>query len=422
MDLNTPSIKAFGLAPERGRWGFLLLSLGIYVCMGSVYAYSVFKEPLRQLFGLTATQGNLPFMLFIAIFSLGTCLSGRFIDQHGPRVVMLTGSVLVGLGWILAQQAVGIRSLILAYSLIGGAGVGIVYGGPVAVATRWFPDHKGLAVGISLAGFGMSAFVTAPIARHLIEQIGVLPTFGRMGWAFLVVCTGLSACMRFPPPAWRPAGWLPPATGENAVRPSLSRRQMVRTVSFWALALCYLLGTSAGLMAIGVSAPAGRELIHLESATAALLVSVFALFNGGGRPLFGWLSDRLSPRRAALLAFLIILLSSIGMLRAGPGETELYVACFSGFWLCLGGWLAIAPAATAAFFGVEGYARKYGLVFLAYGLGSILGGMISGMAKDLFGSYSAAFAVTAAMALLGLAVAGTLLKPPRAANGNQPAA
>ena len=412
MEENNLPSSLFGMKPENGRWVFLLLGLGIYFCMGAVYAYSVFKEPLRELFGISATQGNLPFMLFIAVFSLGTCFSGRFIDQYGPRAAMLAGSVLVGLGWILAQHSTGIRSLILSYSLVGGAGVGIVYGGPVAVATRWFPDHKGLAVGLALGGFGLSAVAAAPIARHLIESIGVLATFGRMGSVFLVVCAALSAFMRFPPPAWRPAGWIPPAKGENAPRPSLSRRQMLRTVSFWALFACYLLGTSAGLMAIGVSAPVGREIIHLDASAAALLVSFFALFNGAGRPLFGWLADRLDPHRAAVIAFLVVLLCSAGMLLAGPGATALYVACFSGFWLCLGGWLAIAPAATAAFFGMDGYAQKYGLVFLAYGLGSILGGVVSGIAKDVFGGYSPAFAVSAAMAVAGLALAGTLLRPP----------
>lgn len=415
MEENKLASKLFGLAPEKGRWIFLLVGLGIYTCMGAVYSYSVFKEPLRELFGMSATQGNLPFSLFIAIFSLAMCLSGRFIDQYGPRAVMVTGSLLVGLGWILTQYATGLRSLLLTYSLIAGTGVGIVYGGPVAVAARWFPDRKGLAVGLALMGFGMSPLVTAPIARQLIEQFGALSTFGRMGAAFLAVCSGLSAFMRFPPPAWRPAGWTPPATGAAALRASLSRRQMVRTISFWALFVCYLLGTTAGLMAIGVSAPVGRELIHLDPATAALLVAVFAVFNGGGRPLFGWLADRITARLAGMLSFLLILICSAGMLRAEPGETALYVACFSGFWLCLGGWLAIAPAATSAFFGASGFAQKYGLVFLAYGLGSILGGMISGTAKDLFGSYSIAFAVTAAMAIVGLAVAGTLLKPPRLA-------
>jgi MFS transporter, OFA family, oxalate/formate antiporter len=416
MDKNVLPEQVFGLPPEKGRWGFLLLGLMINICLGAVYAYSVFKEPLRVEFGFSATQGNLPFMLFIAIFSVGTFFSGRFIDQHGPRPVMIIGSVLVGMGWMLAKYATGLGSLVLAYSLIGGIGVGIVYGGPVAVAARWFPDKKGLAVGIALGGFGMSAFVTAPIARHLIAHpaAGVHNTFFLMGAGFLVLCVALSSRMRFPAPDWSPAGWLPPIGGGNAVLPSLSRRAMLRTPGFWALWICFTLGTTAGLMAIGVSAPVGSEIVHLDPAMAAMLVSVFAVFNGIGRPLFGWLADRICPRRAALLSFAIILLASIGMLQVGPGQTLLYTACFCGFWLCLGGWLAIAPATTAAYFGMKGYAQKYGLVFLAYGLGAILGGIVSGMAKDTFGSYTAAFTPTAAMGLLGLLVAGLFLRPPPA--------
>jgi MFS transporter, OFA family, oxalate/formate antiporter len=397
---------------NRHRWLFLLLGLSINICMGAVYAYSVFKEPLRQQFGWTATQGNLPFMIFIAVFSVGTFFSGRFIDQAGPRQVMILGSLLMGAGWMLTRYATGLWSLLLTYSLIGGLGVGIVYGGPVAVAARWFPDKKGLAVGIALAGFGMSAFVTAPIARHLIASRGVLDTFGWMGAGFIVICTALSALMRFPPAGWQPAGWTPPAHGLNAPHPSLSRRKMIRTKGFWALVVCYTLGTTAGLMAIGVSVPVGREVIHLDPAAAAMLVSVFAIFNGGGRPLFGWLADRITPRGAAMLSFVIIAGSALGMRQAGPGDTALYALCFCGFWLCLGGWLAIAPATTASFFGMPGYAQKYGLVFLAYGLGAILGGTLSGMARDLMGGYAAAFAPTAALGAAGFFVAWAGLKPP----------
>ena len=413
----TPN-TVFGMAPEKGRWIFLLLGLLINVCTGAVYSYSVFKEPLRELFGIGATQGNWPFMAFIAIFSVGTCFSGRFLDRHGPRAVMVVGSVLVGVGWMLARFSTGIVGLLVSYSLIGGIGVGIVYGGPVTVAARWFPDKKGLAVGLALAGFGMSAFVTAPIARYLSSHpsVGVLNAFGLMGAGFLAVCVALSLPMRFPSPGWHPPGWHPPDDEAHAHHPSFSRRQMARTRSFWALAACYLLGTSAGLMAIGVSAPVGREIVHLDSAVAAMLVSVFAVFNGVGRPLFGWLADRIEPRRAAMLSFAIILLCSLGMLRAGPGSAALYAICFCGFWLCLGGWLAIAPAATASFFGMVGYAKKYGVVFLAYGLGAIVGGLVSGMAKDVFGNYSAAFVPTAAMGALGFAVAALWLRPPPAAH------
>jgi len=127
-----------------------------------------------------------------------------------------------------------------------------------------------------------------------------------------------------------------------------------------------------GLMAIGISASVGLEIIKIDAATAAMLVGVFAIFNGVGRPIFGVLTDKLSPRNAALISFVLILVSSLGMLTAGPGSVMLYTLCFIGFWLVLGGWLAIAPTATTIFFGVKNYAKNYGLVFFAYGIGAIL--------------------------------------------------
>jgi MFS family permease len=404
--------KVFGMPAKTGRWIFVILGLIINMCLGAVYAYSVFKKPLEQLFNVSATQGNLPFMIFLATFAVFTFFAGRFIDKYGPRVVMIIGGVVVGIGWILTTWAWSIGMVVLTYGFIGGAGVGLVYGGPVAVATRWFPDKKGLAVGLTLLGFGMSALVTAPAAKMCISAYGCLPTFGILGAIFLVVGIILSSFMRFPPSGWVPAGWKPPQGSASTLK-SFTLGEMVKTPSFYGLWLCYLIGTTAGLMAIGISASVGREIVGLDAGTAAALVSVFAIFNGGGRPLFGWLTDRITPRNAAIVSYVVIFLASIGMLMSGQGTATLYTLCFCGFWLCLGGWLAIAPTATATFYGVEGYAVKYGLVFIAYGLGAILGGVISGSAKDTFGSYLFAFKPLAVMAVVGIVLALALIRPPK---------
>lgn len=405
--------KLFGMPAKSGRWVFVILCMIINMCLGAVYAYSVFKKPLEQMFNATSTQGNLPFMIFIATFALFTFFAGRFIDKFGPKIVMIIGGIVVGIGWMLTTWATSINMVILTYGLVGGAGVGLVYGGPVAVATRWFPDKKGLAVGLALLGFGASAFVTAPIAKMCIGAYGCLPTFGIMGAAFLIVGVLLSLPMRFPPAGWTPPGWTPPA-GVASSGKSLTLGQMAGTSSFYGLWVCYLIGTTAGLMAIGVSAAVGREVVGLDAGTAAALVSLFAVFNGGGRPLFGWLTDKISPRNAAILSYVIIFLASVGMLKAGQGTTVLYAVCFCGFWLTLGGWLAIAPTTTATFFGLDGYAQKYGLVFSAYGLGAIVGGIISGSAKDKFGSYLAAFWPLVFASILGIILAIVFLKPPKA--------
>ncbi|HQP51010.1 MAG TPA: OFA family MFS transporter [Syntrophorhabdaceae bacterium] len=409
-------VKVFGMSANAGRWIFVILGMVVNMCLGAVYAYSVFKKPLETMFNATATQGNLPFMAFLAMFALFTFFSGRFIDKMGPRIVMIVGGIVVGVGWILTYFASSMMMVVITYGIIGGAGVGIVYGGPVSVATKWFPDKKGLAVGLSLLGFGASAFVTAPLAKNLIAAYSnnPLPAFGIMGAGFLIVTVILSIFMRFPEAGWKPAGWNPPQAAGGPVK-TFTAGQMLKTSSFYGLWLCYILGATAGLMAIGISATVGREVIGLDVGTATLLVSVFAIFNGIGRPIFGALSDKITPKGAAILSFIIIAAASFMILSAGKGSTGLYAVAFCGFWLCLGGWLAIGPAATATFFGLEGYAQKYGVVFSAYGLGAIIGGIISGSAKDTFGSYIAAFYPTAGMAIAGIIIALLLLKPPKKA-------
>ena len=401
------------MTPEIGCWGFILVGLTMNLCLGSVYAYSIFKPAVEKVYGVTAFQGNLPFMTFLFCFAGMMFFGGRIMERIGPRWLALCGGLVASLGWILSSQATSIWMLVLTYGVVAGSGVGLAYGCPVAMGARWFPDRKGLAVGLMLAGFGGSAVITARIASLLIgdnkalpvEQIAVtLPrTFLSFGVAFAVLLSLLSLPFRFPAAGWKPREWTPPVAGAATV--DRDGWEMLKTSTFWGLFFCYTIGCLAGLMAIGISKPVGSDVIKIASETATSLVGAFAVCNAVGRPLFGWLADRLTPKIAALINLTIILATSVAMLGAGEQTTALYVASFAGFWLCLGGWLAIAPAATATYFGIKHYSRNYGTVYLAYGLGAILGGIISGNAKDMFGSYTYAFYPTAGLALVGIVIA-----------------
>ncbi len=182
--------------------------------------------------------------------------------------------------------------------------------------------------------------------------------------------------------------------------------------AFRGLWLNYALGTLAGLSAIGIASPVGIELIGISPAMAAASVSLFAVFNGLSRPLFGWLCDRWRPARAAMLAFGLILLGSLLMLRAGEGDVARYLVAFCLFWSALGGWLAIAPATTLRCFPADRYAEVYGLVFTAYGMGALVGTVVTGQLRDWLGTYSAAFYPLAGLAAAGIVLAAKLL--PRA--------
>jgi len=406
----------FGMPAERGRWGLILSGMIINLCLGTIYSWSVFVGPLTGYFsaelGQTVTAGEIlmPFSVFLAFFAIAMPLTGKFIETIGPRRVTIIGGMLTGAGWLLASMVTSVWMLYIVYGMVGGIGVGIAYGVPVAVAARWFPDRRGTAVGLTLLGFGFSAFLTANIAGYLIDATGVMNTFRIFGIAFIVLILLLALPLRFPAAGWRPAGWTPPVPKPGEEVCECDRSAMVRTPAFYGLWVCYFIGCLAGLMAISISKPVGTE-IGIATGLATALVGFFAIFNGGGRPVFGALTDRFTPRNTAIGSFVLICLASI-LLWQIP-SVPVYILSFAILWGCLGGWLAIAPTATGSYFGTCDYPRCYGVVFLAYGAGAIAGPQLAGFIKTTTGSYLGVFPYILILSIFGIIVAMILLKPPR---------
>ncbi len=409
--------RILGMPAERGRWLLVMIGLVINLILGSIYAWSVFVTPLTTYFtetlGKTVTSAEvlLPYSVFLAFFAITMPLSARFIETLGPRRMTIVGGVLTGAGWLLASLASSVEMLYVVYGVIGGVGVGIAYGVPVAVAARWFPDRRGIAVGLTLLGFGFSAFITANVAGFLIAAYDVPTTFRIFGIAFILLLVALGLPLSFPPVGWRPSGWIPPAPGTGTIPVcECNRSEMLRSAAFYGLWFCFFIGCLAGLMAIGISKPVGTEIVLVEPALATILVGFFAIFNGGGRPLFGALTDRLNPRTTAMLSFVLIAAASLAMWQIPT--VPVYILAFAILWGALGGWLAIAPTSTASFFGTCDYPRCYGVVFLAYGAGAIVGPMLAGLIRESTGSYLGVFPYVAALAGLGFVVAYLLMRPP----------
>lgn len=420
---DTPTI--FGLPAERGRWGLVALGLLINLCLGSIYAWSVFVAPLAAHFtsalGREVTAGEvlLPFSVFLAFFAIAMPLAGKYLERYGPRKVTMVGGLLTGLGWLLASTATSVEALYIVYGVIGGIGVGIAYGAPVAVAARWFPDRRGLAVGLALLGFGFSAFVTANAAGALIAAYGVMATFRIFGVALIALLLLAAIPLRFPPAGWQPPGWTPPAPGTGTTPVcECDRKAMLKTGAFYGLFACYFIGCLAGLTAISIAKPVGTEVAGVGAGLATLLVGFFAVFNGLGRPVFGGLADRISPRTTAMLTFGLIAAASLLMWLV-PGVPA-YTIAFAVLWGSLGGWLAIAPAATASYFGTCDYPRCYGVVFLAYGAGAIAGPQLAGFVREATGTYLGVFPLVAALAAVGFAAAWLLMRPPAVVPASAP--
>jgi OFA family oxalate/formate antiporter-like MFS transporter len=407
----------FGMPLAKGRWGLVASGLIINLWLGSIYAWSVFVKPLTDYYtnelgqAVTANDILMPFSVFLAVFAITMPFTGKIIDKYGPRNVTIIGGVLTGLGWLLGSFSSSVPMLYATFGVVGGIGVGIAYSVLVAVSARWFPDRRGLAVGLTVLGVGFSAFFTANIAGWSIGVYGVMNTFKIFGVVIIVLTILLALPLKFPPSGWVPGGWTPPALKPGEEKPcEYNQSMMLKSSSFYGLWTCYFIGCLAGLMAISIAQPVGTD-VGIEAGLATFLVGFFAIFNGGGRPVFGVLTDKLTPRNAAMVSFFLIALASLLMWQVPI--VPVYILAFAVLWGCLGGWLAIAPTTTGRYFGTGDYPRCYGVVFLAFGAGAIAGPQLAGFIKTSTGSYIGVFPYVLVLAVVGSIIAFTLMKPPK---------
>ena len=381
---------------KRGK--FVILGLFIMIIIGTVYSYSVFRVALEDYYGIGASLSGLPYMFALATYALFMMLSGPYISKIHPRTMMLVGGALVSLGWILSSFSPHIGWFTFFYGFISGSGVGIMYGVPMAVVAKWFPDHRGLAVGSVIVGFGLSPIVTAPLANQLILSLGVMNALLFLGLGLAVLLPILVFPFRFP------------NSNEVQTTPSLSTGKgqdmptkfMMKQRRFKGLYLNFVLGTTIGLMLIGLTANIGRNIIGLTSTQVSQAMALFALLNGGGRPLFGWLVDRFGSFFAMMLSYSLITVASLLMIFFGEANVFIYIVSFMLFWLNLGAWLAIAPTTTINDYGVMHYSQNYGLLFTAYGVGAILGVLSSGLVIDWFSNIQTLFVIVIVFSGLGI--------------------
>ncbi|WP_036489381.1 OFA family MFS transporter [Myxosarcina sp. GI1] len=405
------NFKVFKLPAERGRWLLIPLGTSVLLCLGSVYSWSVFRTPLEGEFKINATESLLPYTIALVFYAALMPIAGFYIPRIGTRITTAIGGIMVGTGYILSSFATNIETMTLTYGVIAGSGVGIAYGVPMVVVAKWFPDRQGLAVGLTIIGFGLSPLVTAPLANSLINAYSVKPTLQILGIVFTLIILAIALVLELPPQDWHPHRHL--FAKSQSIASVAYPTNLFRSRSFYGLWICYAIGTAIGLSAIGISSSVGEETIDIDPRLAASSVSLFALFNGVSRPLFGWLSDRFKPHYVAIANYALILTACVLMVNAKEGQVAIYVVAFCLFWFCLGGWLAIAPTTTLRFFNPDNYAQNYGIVFTTYGVGALLGTLVTGRIRDWFGFYTYAFYPMALLAIAGIVVASIMLKHDR---------
>lgn len=393
---------------SRQRWIYVILGIIIMMCLGTVYSWSVFRLPIEKLFNVGSTKSGLPYMVSLAFYALFMFLTGKYLDKYSPRLIISLGAILVALGWILSAYAPNIYVLTITYGVIIGAGVGIAYGAPMTVVAKWFPEKKGLAVGLVLIGFGLSPLVTAPLARNLIENYGVTKVFLILGISFGLIIPLLSYPLRYPDDSDN--GNLVTTSNTKNDTNNINTVNMIKSENFKGLYFNFIIGTMIGLMLIGMTSNVGVELIKLSPKTIALLMSLFAVFNGIGRPIFGWLTDKLSYKKTMLISYGLIITAALLMLVANEGSLVLFSVAFSIFWFNLGGWLAIAPTSTIAMYGTKYYSQNYGVIFTAYGIGAIIGVLASGLLMDVLQNYHSIFYFVIGLCITGILLSQRMIK------------
>ncbi len=392
----------------KRREFYILSGLVMFLCMGTIYSWGVFQKPLISALNenhgvyISSTMASMPYTIFLLFYAFSMPVAGRFIKKINPKVLAIFGSILISIAWIMAGFANSIGFIVATYGVLGGIGVGIVYGIPMAVVTEWFPDKKGFAVGLTLLGFGLSPFVTAPIASALITKFGVFSAFKILGVAFAIVLSLLSLTLKFPEKKVDMGG--------KGIEASLNYnpQEMLKTTTFYAMWICFVIGTFSGLMMIGLSSSYAQEAIGLTPENAALFTSFFAIFNGIGRPIFGALTDKLGTRKTIFISYTLIITAALLSL-AFTNNVIIFAIAFGIFWMNLGGWLAIVPASAVNLFGRVNYTINYGILFTAYGIGALLQGFIGGFIKETFGSYTYVFFPVIIFCVVGLLIASVFI-------------
>ncbi len=382
------------------------------VMLGAVYAWSVFSDSLSVRYGgASATAVNFTFSITILTLGFAAFAGGLWMAKSGPRIVAITAGVLYGLGIFLASFAGNSLILLyLTYGFMGGVGIGLGYIVPVATLIKWFPDKRGFITGIAVAGFGGGAFVTALIARVLVDSIGVFSTFAVLGIIYLVAVVGAGLFMKNPPEGWKPEGWEPEeTTADDSSGVDYDLGAALKTWQWFALWALLFLNVTAGISIITEAAPMAKEIAGVSALVAAGLVSIISVGNAVGRFVWAWFSDAIGRKWVFFVMFLLqavlfLVLPFVGLYFLLAIIAFIIVSCY-------GGGFGTMPAFSADYFGSANVGKIYGLMLTAWGFGGVLGPLLISYIIDSTGSYTLAFYIIAGI-MLASAVVAFIVRPP----------
>lgn len=403
--------------PPATRWLQLLTGVVCMVMIANLqYGWTLFVQPINQKYGWGHPAIQVAFSIFVITEAWLVPLEGWFVDRFGPRLIVLIGGLAVGGSWVLTSVA---DSLVLLYlgAAIGGIGVGCVYGTCVGNALKWFPDRRGLAAGLTAAGFGIGSAVTIIPIQAIIRSSGYEAAFLWFGLAQGLVVLLLSQTLRAAP-AQQKATATPIAQARRPYSPA----ETLRSPLFWVLYLMMALVGAGGLMATAQLAPIAHEfkvadvpvsLLGLTLPALTFALSIDRILNGITRPLFGWISDHIGRENTMFIAFS---LEAVGILALGIyGRDPLLFVLLGGMvFFAWGEIYSLFPAICTDCYGTKYATTNAGLLYTAKGTAGLLVPIASLVVAET-GHWHIVFLAAAAMNALAAVLAMVAVRPMRLA-------
>jgi MFS transporter, OFA family, oxalate/formate antiporter len=402
----------------KTRW--IQLGLGLVAMMAissPQYVWTLFVKPFQGVTGADLAAIQVTFSLMIVLQTWLSPLQGWLVERFGSRLLITVGCLLSGLGWVTAAYIQGIWGLYLTYGLLCGVGTGIVYVGIVGLMVRWFPERRGLATGVVAAGYGFGAMLTTFPIDSMIRSSGHQTTLVTFGIILGVIGALAALGMRDPAPG--EVETVSPAAARVSSVPDVAPTAMLKTPVFWLMFAMMTMMSTGGLMVISQFAAFSKSFGVADTLVFGLAALPFALTfdritNGLTRPFFGWVSDHIGREATMLMAFMLEAVA-IYLLLQFRDNAALFVLLSGVVFFGWGEIFSLFPSTLTDTFGTKNATTNYGFLYMAQGVGSVLGGPVAALIYQASGSWLPVFALIIAMDVVTALLAFFVLKPMRAA-------
>ena len=390
----------------KNRWLIAASAVGIHISIGSVYAYSVMTNPVKDIFDVDGSVIKWAFKIAILLLGLSAAFLGRWVEKVGPRISGTTAGIFYGLGIIGSGLAVQLESLILfylCYGVIGGIGLGLGYITPVSTLVKWFPDRRGLATGMAIMGFGFAALIFGPVMQSLFEAVGVSNAFYILGAIYMVLILSSARYIERPPEGYLPDGFKP-GEGKKIKEDiaNIDANAALKTSRFYYIWIMMFINIACGIAIIASASPMMQEKLNYTPMEAAAVVGLIGVFNGLGRILWSSLSDYLGRANTYILFFAFQILAFFFLPKVSM-ELAFLVLLFTVITM-YGGGFATLPAFLGDLFGTKQLGAIHGMVLTAWALAGVVGPTIYDVVKSTTGSLDATLVVFAGLFVLAFIV------------------